>query len=64
MASRISNLRSLLLYSISDTLPIFEFRGVNIEFSEFIAKFDIIKSKLHDGHFMAPYSIFGHKMTM
>jgi hypothetical protein len=64
MASRISNLASLSLYSISDMLPIFEFRGVNIEFSEFIALFDIVKSKLHGGHFVAPFSIFGHKMTM
>jgi hypothetical protein len=58
-------------------LPIFEFRGVNIEFSDFIAIFNIhspkfeyrgvvapVKSKLHGGHFVAPYSIFGHKMTM
>ncbi len=64
MASRISNLASLSLYLISDTLPIFEFRGVNIEFSEFIAIFDIIKSKFHGGHFVAPYSIFGHKMNV
>ncbi len=44
-------------------LPIFKIRGVNIKFSEFIVMFDIIKSKLHGGHFVAPYSIFGHKMT-
>ena len=63
MACRISNLASLSLYSISDMLPIFKIRGVNIKFSEFIVMFDIIKSKLHGGHFVAPYSIFGHKMT-
>jgi len=37
----ISNLASLSLYSISDTLPIFEFRGVKIEFSEVLSLYSI-----------------------
>ena len=64
MACRISNLAINLLNSIYYRLRIFEIRVVNIEFSEFLAIFDFVKSNFHGGHFVALYSIFGHKMTM
>ncbi len=38
---QISNIAINLLNSISDMPCIFEFKGLNIEFSEFIAIFDI-----------------------